>query len=281
MEKYSYDQAVDEAFKIEDRLIDMDPDNYKIWSKGQYETAYQQIKQEALDHSKEVAGLRFTSAELRKLSEGLYGLRHVSDLVTAEREMEEGAEGDSLAISNSLSLVPQEKRAQIIERFPIKNFPKDLFVSEIGQNLAWKVISEEEKQQLVLNFEQAVKKFIANSLGWDINKLIESTEITVGQIIDLFIKSQPSFVLIEFDEAMKGHGYDEENYYGLGKLGKGMIERDQMKDKVALAAEDFSGLDLDSQTMMDGKLFGQIISFASQKLFFKIYKTIVLEINSV
>ena len=159
-------------------------------------------------------------------------------------------------------------------RFPIKNFPPRLFAYDTGQKLAWEVMTKEEKQQLVLDFERAIKEFIVNSLGWDINKLMESAEITLGQIIGLFAKSQPAFILIEFDEAMKGHGYDESNYYGLGKLGRGMIEPEKMKEKIILTAEDFDGLGLDQKTELNSELFERILRFASEKLFDKIYRAI-------
>lgn len=182
-----------------------------------------------------------------------WGLRHVSTGEGAAKECAEGFTGDALAISAVNYLVdPSEE------------------VSRSTQALAKVVMSkvaEGERAGLCSRFEDAVTRFLTDSLMMDLNLDAYQQAADLGAVLDLLAgTSGPAFIVACFS----GGGYDVARYYGLGKYGKRAVRRQEVLTTLSLAAKDVGGFGLDRDEKLDKKAATTIASKGAVALYAKL-----------
>lgn len=182
-----------------------------------------------------------------------WGLRHVSTGDAAAKECAEGFTGDALAISAVNYLVdPSEE------------------VGRSTQALAKVVMSkvaEGERAPLCARFEDAVTRFLKDSLMMDLNLDAYQQATDLGVVLDLLAgTSGPAFIVAHFS----GGGYDVSRYYGLGKYGKRAVRRSDVLTTLSLAAKDVAGFGLDRDGKLDKKAATTIASKGAAAVYAKL-----------
>lgn len=172
------------------------------------------------DPEKEVLSPHLTWDEFVFLSDQGWGLRHVSSQDDAKKELREGvAFGDAVSLAAPLNLIPKEALDNV-EGF--RYMPPSTVLRSIP---------DQYKQQIVLNFEHAVKLFLEDCAGWDINKFADEATST-KDIANRLIFSDFAFLIAKFQGAE--NPYDVQAYYGLGKCGKKNVSPENMVSLIKL-----------------------------------------------
>jgi len=195
-------------------------------------------------------------------------LRHVSSSKVAKQEKKDGISGDALALANFAHLLRKEDREKLLE-LPLIKMASGYNLGLVRLLETFPVILEqlddETKYHLVADFNRQLKAFIATSLAWDINKFFNEKTPTVRDVVGQLINLSPSFLLAIFKE----RGYDQENYYGLGKCGRQQVKPQDIVGIFSLSADDFVDLKLASNQLVGRDEFENIVGVAADKMYQK------------
>ncbi len=156
--------------------------------------------------------------DLLHISSQHWGLRHLSSLEAAKQEMAEGINnGDALSLSHPNQLIPNEA-IKISD-----DLAKQL--RDMSFDIIAKFVEESYRSSILLQFEKAVKEFIADSVAMDVNGFYEDKQYdqtSVEQIMHKLIHESSAFIIARFDGA--DLPYDINQYYNLGKCGKRSVD---------------------------------------------------------
>lgn len=194
------------------------------------------------------------------LSDQSWGLRHVTSQERAERELREGIDsGDAVSLAAPLNFIPPEALEAIgIDK--VKYLP----VATVVQ-----VVPDEYKEQIVSNFEQAVRLFLEESAGLDIVRLA-TEETATKEVIARLTTTNFAFLMAKFQGA--DTPYDVKAYFGLGKCGKRTVSAEDMVSLIRLDGDGvefgFSQEELDSA--LSREKFDRIKKSCSSEIWGKI-----------
>lgn len=174
------------------------------------------------------------------------GLRHVSEQTRGEREMAEGCFGDAICIyggtagiifelleENALSCNWEQIKEHIGCEFGSKT---DTIIRTLKRHIDQisVLLSDDDKNRVTSRFEAMIYKFVQSSIcnfDHQIN-LADPKDHFVEKRLEALATSS-TFLIIEKNprDLMP---YDYENYYHLGKFGKGQIRSNEMKTMITI-----------------------------------------------
>jgi hypothetical protein len=196
------------------------------------------------------------------------GLRHVPSEQIAKQEMENGTEGDALAISGAFKLLDEDDLKRLAETIPAFATAQKFKIKTdvLLQNHPETLLDEQAKNQVLNSFNEQLSDFMVLGFGLDINEgYDENKDETVETIINKIIEKSPSFMIVTISG---GSGYDDRNYHGLGKSGRGSIE--SLINYIKLSKEDFSDCNLLPTEGINRTTFNLLCEFMARKMLTKI-----------
>jgi len=177
--------------------------------------------------------LTLTWEDLTFLSSEGWAMRHTIDIKAAEKESNEGiVMGDAVSLAAPQNFISDEfiKSNDLFTKYRISKYEYPI-----------RFIPEEEKDEIILKFSQAIKNFMSDSIGMDVNSC-SNYNTSNRELIELLTKLHSSFVIAKIAGA--NFPYDHDNYYGLGKCGKQNVEPENVVDLINLQNSENIVLDL-------------------------------------
>lgn len=159
--------------------------------------------------------------DLIRFSEQNLGLRHVVSIAEAEREIKTGVKGgDAVSLAAPQNLVPLSGD---LERL------RDYSFSKIAP-----LIPKEDRPEIISGFEKAIKSFLEESIGVDINSgYSENTKLE--ELLKMLIAQKSAFIVARFQGADRP--YDHDAYHGLGKCGKQSVPPEKIVGMISFKDE--------------------------------------------
>ncbi|MFA5025282.1 MAG: hypothetical protein WC503_02155 [Candidatus Shapirobacteria bacterium] len=206
--------------------------------------------------------------DLLFLGEQNLALRHVTNLSDAKREVAEGIRGgDAVSLSAPINFVEAEMLPDIenIENYPL------WAISEM--------LSDDQRQQVINSFEEAIQNFIRDGVGFDLNSFSEN--VTTREVVEDLFNNKLAFLMAKFQGAK--YPYDIDGYYQLGKCGKQVVPPENVVAGIDLENEMdqvFSDLGFSEDELISGlsqEKFDKIREVCTPKIWKKVVLTIKAE----
>jgi len=165
------------------------------------------------------------------ISEGI-ALRHVSAEEVARDNAKNGFNGDAVALFNIGETFLNENKSELINgnedikrmSESAKSYGMDLEINQIKDYL-----DAESKEKIIALMHEKVMKFVKDSLDIGLSGLIDRNA-SVDEMRDV-LKTRSSFLLVKLGKQTP-YVYDQDRYYGLGKIGKQDVKADGVVGKV-------------------------------------------------
>ena len=195
---------------------------------------------------------RLTFEDLCQICEQSLGLRHVSSRQVAEAQEKQGFYGDGLAIASVAKLIAEEELTEPrLRLLPLRRIAG--------------LLSEESKKVLIGRFSQKLKEFFYESVGIDLGKIAGPKDNWAN--IQSKLENGPSFMVARFQNA--DSGYDEHNYYGIGKAGKQRVKPEQIKFMFGVESSDLPPNFAQAEEIFTTERFKSLGRHISERLFEK------------